>query len=225
MGTSKVSKMGKECYVGLGAAAIALGVGAAWYLWRKAKQADMNSTFEQLRMAAFLDLADDLETLFRETDTNADGKLSFSELRKALETNEKLQHLFLKNDRTILEVFNQIDTEHHEYITLGQFTQFLVPSIVVEVKLWDIFSAADTDHNGRLSRSELEAWRKNDSSFRALLSRAGVGNAEDSNLFEMMDTNGDGDIDLKEFLGFFITSIRAKGAFPLKPSSSATALR
>ena len=130
----------------------------------------------------------ELREVFREIDTNGDGKLS----------REELMHEYLKTmgieeaKAEVDKIMEKVDTDGSGFI---DYTEFLKASLdmkkVLSIQNLEMaFSVFDTDSSGKISAEEIKRM---------------LGNGSDINedvwegIIKEVDQNGDGEIDLTEF--------------------------
>ena len=125
-----------------------------------------------------------LREVFADLDKNGDGLLSAEELECA---NEKFDF-----NIDVKEIMRQCDTDKNGFIN---YTEFLTATVnqsqaFSRERLKEVFRIFDKNKDGKLSMSELKSAlggdSKSDSMFRSMIQEA--------------DTNGDGEIDLDEFI-------------------------
>lgn len=129
-----------------------------------------------------------LENAFAAIDQNGDGRINKQEL---IEQYQKIMG-FKKAEIEVEKTFRRIDFDSNGFIDYSEFiSACLDEHRHTNKKNLDLaFSAFDTDKNGTISASEL----------REVLNIEGMGNdAVWQQIINEVDSNGDGEIDLKEF--------------------------
>jgi len=147
-----------------------------------------------------------VEAAFKKFDSNNDGAIDANEMKAGL-TNSGV----LLTDQEIETIFAVADCDGDGEVSLEEFVQLLCPSVasptsggggvsvvgkfrgmyktIEEVRT--AFSAFDADGDGNISRNELEAG----------MTRGGLFSAQEAaKVFELADINGDGEIDVVEFV-------------------------
>ena len=143
----------------------------------------------------------DVRSAFKRFDTNGDGALSKDELSAAMKSSGESY-----SDIEVDAIFSLGDVDGDGEITLEEFVALMSPSaaqIVQKISknfrnLEDVkeaFKQIDTNNDGLLSKEEM---------------MSSVGNKFDMEevnaIFELGDVNGDGEIDIAEFIGIMYPS-------------------
>jgi len=169
------------------------------------------NTLSELSDGLSYEVISSMKECFQQMDSNGDGELSKSELAQVMKS------LGIKHTDTELNtLFTELDTDKSNTISFTEFlsglrwssrssnmiakfseksqvTKFLKnvhPQQLEELKM--IFKEVDKDGNGVITEDELYTMMK----------KMGINSTPDefANLFQSLDLNGDGKIDLEEFL-------------------------
>ena len=131
----------------------------------------------------------DLNKLFELFDINNDGQISFEEFQQVL-INMKNEGI---NSNEIKELFNSLDTDKNGKI---DYTEFIASCLQKKIylnqeRLNEAFSLFDKDNNGVITKDEIMSVLK-----------IKDGENEIGNLMRDIDKNGDGVINMEEFVEF-----------------------
>ena len=144
---------------------------------------------------------EEVRAAFKRFDSNGDGAISKDELAAAMKSSGQ-SYSSIEVDA----IFNLGDVDGDGEITMDEFVTLMSPSASEVLKklrknyknINDVkksFKAIDTDNDGLLSKDEM---------------RASAGNQFDKEevnaIFELGDINGDGEIDMSEFIGLMYPS-------------------
>ena len=128
--------------------------------------------------------------VFRKWDINNDGRLSLDEFRKGMQATTKL------SEAEIDEIFHHLDNDDNREITIDEFVMSCAYDglVAADDRLRAAFIEMDVNNDGKLDVDELK---------RAMskFQMQEIGRAE--SLIREIDTDGDGQIDVK-FYVFFI---------------------
>jgi len=143
----------------------------------------------------------DVKAAFQRFDGNGDGSLSKSELSTALKSSGESY-----SDVEVDAIFSLGDVDNDGEITLEEFIALMSPSasqVVLKIRkafknlndVKDAFKKIDTNNDGLLSKDEM------------MSSCGNKFDPEEVNaIFELGDVNGDGEIDISEFVGIMFPS-------------------
>ena len=130
----------------------------------------------------------DLNKLFKAFDKNNDGQIDYKEFEQGI---MRLNSKGIKNEE-IQSMFDEIDSDNNKKI---DYTEFIAATLQKNVflkkeKLFDAFSALDTDKNGKIAKDDLMGVLKLQPQHDKFVTE----------LIKSADKNGDGYIDYKEFV-------------------------
>ena len=128
-----------------------------------------------------------LREVFESIDKNGDGLLSYDELQLALIEN--------KLDFNVNEIIEEIDIDHSGYI---DYTEFLMATVdrstlYGKQRIKEVFNVLDTNNDGKISAKELKVMLGGDRERTSYVNQ----------IIKESDIDGDGEIDINEFMGHF----------------------
>jgi len=144
-----------------------------------------------------------VEAAFKEMDTDNDGKISSSDLKKALEKNGAKV-----TDEDIANIMSVADQDGSGSISFEEFATVIASAAFIKIKiamvLYSLFTAIDTDGTGYITKDNLKV----------IAEQAGLtGKAGDEKINEVMaacDKEGDGKISFEEFVVGAIEHVTAE---------------
>ena len=130
----------------------------------------------------------DLNKLFKAFDEDNDGQIDYKEFEQGI---MRLNSKGIKKEE-IQSMFDEIDSDNNKKI---DYTEFIAATLQKNVfkkkeKLFDAFSALDTDKNGKIAKDDLMGVLKLQPQHDKFVTE----------LIKSADKNGDGYIDYKEFV-------------------------
>lgn len=131
--------------------------------------------------------------MFKSLDENSDGVLSLDEIQKGID-NCKLSEKI--NGQNIMQIFNDMDVDKNGLINYTEFISALMDyeKYVKKEQLLECFKSYDTDASGKISFKEFCDMIKPENE---------KDKKELKDLYDMFDENGDGEIDIHEFIDGF----------------------
>jgi len=131
-----------------------------------------------------------VEAAFKEMDTDNDGKISSSDLKKALEKNGAKV-----TDEDIANIMSVADQDGSGSISFEEFATVIASAAFIKIKitmlLGIVFTALDTDGTGYITKDNLET----------LCDQAGVNDKDKVNeVFSTLDADGTGQVSFEEFV-------------------------
>ncbi|KAF2706756.1 calcium dependent mitochondrial carrier protein-like protein [Pleomassaria siparia CBS 279.74] len=131
-----------------------------------------------------------VDALWATLDTRKQGQLDLNSLKKGL---RKLDHPLKNADGILAEVMKTVDSDGDGRIQYTEFREFVQQT---EKELLRLFKSIDYNHDGRISKDELQA----------AFGRAGlaVPNSKLDTFFLEVDKNNDGSISFEEWRDFLL---------------------
>ena len=154
-----------------------------------------------VHQASTSEMMKELRRIFKEFDKNGDGQLSYEEIRAGFK-------MYFKNEQIaeseINKLIESIDLDKNKYIEYEEFLRVTVnlDLLMTDKNLKMAFDFFDKDKSGKLSHDEIkEAICKDfDAKDNEII----------KDILKEIDTNGDGQIDFKEFKELMIRVIKKK---------------
>jgi calcium-dependent protein kinase len=129
----------------------------------------------------------ELRDSFRSIDKNGDGRISKEELL------EKYRNTMptAMAEQEVTEIMERVDTNHSGFIDYSEFLHASLDKAkhLSNKNMETTFKMFDKDNSGKISANEL----------RAMLSSTSVDDQTWNEIIQEVDSNGDGEIDLREF--------------------------
>ena len=139
------------------------------------------------------DEAQEFINVFKLIDENSDGVLTIDEIKKGI---KQCKFNFKINEETIVKLFNDMDIDKNGLVNYTEFISALIDyekNIKLE-HLIGCFQHYDEDHSGKISFLEF---------CRILRPQNEEEKKELKKLYDIYDDNGDGEIDIDEFIKGF----------------------
>lgn len=151
-------------------------------------------------------LIHDAVGMFEEADLDHNGELSRTELESFLLSHPNMVHTLARHGIESVSAFDQMDVNADGSISKQEFLSAVLPVVVFETTVHDIFAQYDKD---QLSKVEFKDALHSMGTMTEISSIAG--DDVKSSLFTQLDADGDGLLTRDEFVSMFANVIRQQG--------------
>ncbi|KNC46262.1 uncharacterized protein AMSG_02716 [Thecamonas trahens ATCC 50062] len=196
----------------VGGAVVVSAVAAGVVYWRRsmamAEGREIANTFRAMKMRVARSIIADAEKAFDDADSDGNGELSRAELAAFLANHPEVVHALVRNGITTVLAFDEMDINRDGAISRHEFLSAVVPVVVFETTVHDIFSQYDVYANGggKLSRDQFKSAIASMGTLEEIIKIAG--HDVQASLFTELDKDGDGMLTPQEFVAVFANVVR-----------------